>query len=248
MKKIISVKEKINNINSLVSQLKSSKLSLIEKDIILQSIRELYIEVNEFETSENSPEIIVEKNTTILKKETIEEAPVENVIINEPAEQVVVEASPVAESEIIEYQNIVEEKPAVVETPKPVAKPTQNQQTNLFGAASQQAEPATVGDKLGQNKTSINDSLSNNVSNDISHRIAQKPISDIKSAIGIGDRLLYIRELFSGNNDTFEEAIAHLNTLNSFDEAKSYLSEKCNLDFSSETASSFINVVKRKFV
>lgn len=247
MEKLLIVKEKINKLNSVVNSLDNVNISLIEKDVLLQSVRELYIDLSSLATSEKSLNTIVEKNIINTEKPKIVETvkPVE-----EPIEFV---------EEVIETP-IPEEKPKVVEIPKPVveSKPTEtaieyepqeHQQTNLFGTKQKKPVAQTLGEQLGQNKKSLNDQLaSQKQTSNVSSRIGLKPVSDIKAAIGIGDRFLYIRELFNGNNDIFEETIIHLNSLTSFDDAKSFIEGNFNWNLSDETPIAFVNVVKRKYL
>ncbi|MDD2385618.1 MAG: hypothetical protein PHP52_02425 [Bacteroidales bacterium] len=247
MENLLTIKEKIKNVNYILQKIDKDGLSLIEKDIILQELRGLYTLVTDLNISVQETEKPVDKiqkidaPTVQNQKKTIAADTTENIvefldsssIEDEPKELEVVEA-PV---------KIVDDTPA-----KPKLVKSEPAQQNLFGNNGQTAV-VTIGEQLGQHKTSLNESFSTGANtNDISSKFGQKPISDIKAAIGIGDRFLYIRELFNGNNDEFEENIIHLNSLNSFEEANNYLKEKYNWDYSQETVSNFINVVKRKYL
>lgn len=247
MEKLLSIKEKLKNINISISKIEEASISMIEKDILLFEIREVYVLINSLDIDVDSKPVIdkepqIEKNVEVLvKNEIVKEEKidiidfVEETIVEEKVELVTVT------KEEIKSEPVVQSKP-VVEAPK---------QQNLFGnnAINGNGNVKTVGESLGQNKTSLNERLAGHSNpNDISSQIRQKPVSDIKAAIGIGDRFLYIRELFNGNIDVFESTISYLNSLNSFDAANSYLADNFDWDLSQESVVNFVNVVKRKYL
>ena len=250
MEKLIVIKEKIKKINSFIEAIDDKGFSSIERDILLSKLRDLYYEVLEQSSSQNSnlstntqikeqkPE---NKNTIEPIAKTVEEPKYETV-----KHETIVEFldSPEPVSEIVQMVQPEPQKP--VEIANTVKKPS-IEQKSLFNNNGNQVK--TIGEQLGQNKTSLNDMLAGQKStNDVSSRIGLKPISDIKAAIGIGDRFLYIRELFAGNNDTFEETIVYLNSLQSFEDAYNHLSSTFKWDETQQTVSSFLNVVKRRYL
>jgi hypothetical protein len=290
MEKILLLKEKLKKINSFVDSFDNNEISKIERDILLQNIREFYLDVYDLQSYssyftqpvvEQQPRLVSFENTAKIEvtQEIVEEEIIldffdlesekkDEIAINVPVfeEKVVVEIKePVIQIPIIEDPKPIIETPIppVVEVPKQpeveVVKPsivTEKkvvvEQASLFPGQTHETHIKTVGEQFNQNKTSINDRLGENSHNtqntDITSRIGLKPISDIKAAIGIGDRFLFIRELFGGNNDAFEEAIFHLNSLTSFDDAHIYISQKYNWDESHQTVSTFVNIVKRKYL
>lgn len=92
-----------------------------------------------------------------------------------------------------------------------------------------------------------------NNQNELSDRLSEQPISDLTKAMGINERMLTINELFDGNNQAFKEALSALNSLNSFEEAKSYISVHLIEQYSwihpkkRKKAKVFIKLVKRRF-
>ncbi len=60
---------------------------------------------------------------------------------------------------------------------------------------------------------------------DLSQKLSSAPITDIRSSMGLNERVLTINELFGGNAMAFDKTIKNLNGLNSFEEAKNYLAE-----------------------
>ena len=84
-------------------------------------------------------------------------------------------------------------------------------------------EKHTIGDSFTKEK-SVND-LINDSSSNLEYKLSNRPVSNLKSAIGINDRFLFTRELFDGNNDEYNTAITKLDNLGSIQEAVTYLRE-----------------------
>ncbi len=88
---------------------------------------------------------------------------------------------------------------------------------------------------------------------EISEKLSQLPITDIKKAMGINERILNVRELFGGDQAAFDTAVDTINRMGSFDEAKHYLAQQVagrfgwNQKDRKEAAKSFIKLVKRRF-
>jgi hypothetical protein len=78
------------------------------------------------------------------------------------------------------------------------------------------------------------------------------PISDIKLAITLNDKLLYVKDLFNGYNLAYSEAIEILNRFNTFDEATRFLKTnyvtKNNWDSKPATTEKFYALLKRRYV
>ena len=102
-----------------------------------------------------------------------------------------------------------------------------------------------LGDSFSKEK-SLNDLI--NVDNTkLEHKLSNRPVTSIKSAIGINDRFQYIRELFDGNADTFAKAVSELDAKNNIQEAVVYLQQNFKWK-KNETSLKFVNLVKRRFL
>lgn len=88
---------------------------------------------------------------------------------------------------------------------------------------------------------------------ELSEKLADQPISDLRQAISLNDRLLYTRELFGGDQQAFEHTINVLNTSAGFDQAKLFLVTQCVNRFGwtdkarVELAKKFIKLARRRF-
>nr|WP_321485147.1 hypothetical protein [uncultured Draconibacterium sp.] len=110
-------------------------------------------------------------------------------------------------------------------------------------------EPVAVSSRIGDREIterSVNDLLSGNDDKKLEYKISNSPVQSIQAAIGINDRYQYIRELFSGNAETFAKTVADLDNLGNIQEAVTYLQKNFKWK-KNETSLKFVNLVKRRF-
>ncbi|HVS90663.1 MAG TPA: hypothetical protein VHE59_01435 [Mucilaginibacter sp.] len=78
-----------------------------------------------------------------------------------------------------------------------------------------------------------------------------QPVTDLKQAINLNDKLLYIKDLFNGYNLAYAEAIDLVNRLNSFEEADKFLKSnyaaKNNWESKPATTEKFYALLRRRF-
>lgn len=77
------------------------------------------------------------------------------------------------------------------------------------------------------------------------------PITDLKSAIILNDKLLFVKDLFNGYSLAYSEAIEILNRFNGLDEADTFLKKnyatKNNWDNKPQTVEKFYELLKRRY-
>lgn len=82
-------------------------------------------------------------------------------------------------------------------------------------------------------------------------QLSIKPISDIKLAITLNDKLLFVKDLFNGYSLAYSEAIDILNRFSSFEEATRFLNvnyvTKNNWESKPETTEKFYALLKRRY-
>ena len=145
--------------------------------------------------------------------------------------------------------------PPAVETPPPRPPITQSgplPENNL------QKVPGNATRSIGEQFPVDNNSLHQRISNmkedrSIGARMQQHPISNIKDAIGVNEKFLFINELFNGNIQAYHEAIATLNSLDSVQAAFDHLNElnkdyKWDAERSAATIEKLANFVQRRYM
>jgi hypothetical protein len=99
-------------------------------------------------------------------------------------------------------------------------------------------------------ETSLNDVL-REPKTELAEKLQDIPVRDLKKAIGINDRYLFINELFNGNEAMFERSLKTLNAFSILPEAEYWIERelKVKLGWSDKNAlvNQFIQLVRRRF-
>ena len=172
-------------------------------------------------------------NEPLVTLKTVVEEPVEEVIeeqseeqSEEPEEEVVEEEVQAEEDDDLPFFDVPEE-PVVTAAPKV-------EQTPAPKAEDAPAEKVAVIDIMTQK-----------------HRwrtaIPGAPVKDIRGAIALMDRVLFINTLFGTDPMAFQETLTQINQMQTLDQAVEYLaSSHPEWDFDSDVVYSFMMAVRRK--
>lgn len=99
-------------------------------------------------------------------------------------------------------------------------------------------------------QTSLNDKLRED-KKELSDTLKDLPVKDLKKAIGINDRFLFLNELFNGDETMYERSIKTINSFSIYAEAEYWirreLKVKLGWDEQSEAVKQFNQLVKRRF-
>jgi hypothetical protein len=86
----------------------------------------------------------------------------------------------------------------------------------------------------------------------VGHKLTDSPIRDLKKAIGINDRYVFINELFRGDEVMYERSIKTINNFKILPEAEYWIQRelkvKLGWDEGSGTVKHFDQLVKRRFL
>jgi hypothetical protein len=97
---------------------------------------------------------------------------------------------------------------------------------------------------------SINDTLKENTT-ELSAKLSYGPVKDLKKAIGVNDRFLFINELFRGDEAMYERSIKTINSFTIWPEAEYWirreLKTKLGWKESNETVQQFDQLISRRF-
>jgi regulator of replication initiation timing len=103
--------------------------------------------------------------------------------------------------------------------------------------------PAALADQF-KAPTSINDSIAKP---DIP--LLSSPVSDIAKAIGLNDRLMFIRELFNGDDALFAQTVKQLNAIDNLKDATAYIQTvAAHWRSDSEAVRLFLSILKRRYL
>jgi hypothetical protein len=98
---------------------------------------------------------------------------------------------------------------------------------------------ASINEKLKQSKIDLGDTLT------------EVPIRDLRKAIGVNDRFLFINELFRGDEVAYERSIKTINSFSIFAEAEYWIQRELKVkngwDADNAMVAQFFQLVKRRF-
>jgi hypothetical protein len=103
-----------------------------------------------------------------------------------------------------------------------------------------------IADKFANIPTSINEQIGTRKSEDVTEIIKSKHINSLNAAIGINDRFLFIREIFNGNKDAYEQAISRLELIESEVDAKAVIISYTGSNTETDAVKQLLDLVKRK--
>ncbi len=113
-----------------------------------------------------------------------------------------------------------------------------------------QSNSKELNDVIGNSGESLNDKLKADTF-DLAAALKESPLRDLKKAIGINDRFVFINELFRGDEAMYERSIKTINNFRILAEAEYWmireLKVKLAWDDDKETTRHFYQLVKRRF-
>ena len=173
----------------------------------------------------------------------------------EPAEEKIIEVLQVDEKEIEEEleeikrnaeaknQMSVNAKPQLLFDPMEDV-PTLAQQTPIVNT------PVEINDRVTDKLESLNEKLSQ-PKTELAQKLTEEPVKDLRKAIGVNDRFLYINELFRGDEAMYERSIKTINNFSIFAEAEFWIRRELKLKIgwndTDPVVKQFDQLVRRRF-
>lgn len=97
---------------------------------------------------------------------------------------------------------------------------------------------------------SLNDSLKEDKT-EVAHVLQGAPVRDLRKAIGLNDRYLFINDLFRGDESTYERSIKTINAFNIYAEAEYWIQRELKIKLGwtdqNKVVQQFDQLVKRRF-
>ena len=159
------------------------------------------------------------------------------------------EAAVEAELEEIERNATVRQNIGAHSKPQLLFQPSDDEIPTLI-----HQQPVTtkkeVNDWVSKDHKSVNDTLKE-ITTELSARLSEGPVKDLKKAIGVNDRFLFINELFRGDEAMYERSIKTINSFTIWPEAEYWirreLKTKLGWTDSNETVQQFDQLIRRRF-
>ena len=178
---------------------------------------------------------IIEEKTEPEIEEKFEESEIEiREEVEDALDRIADEVDKTEEIPDIEIKENLETSPEIIDE-----KEVELDKKKVIAEANQRLGDSFLKEKL------VND-LIDTENTKLEHKLSNRPVESIKTAIGINDRFQYIRELFEGNAEIFSNAVAELDAKKDIKEAVEYLQQNFKWK-KNETSLKFVNLVKRRF-
>jgi hypothetical protein len=107
-----------------------------------------------------------------------------------------------------------------------------------------------VNESVATQGESLNDKLKEDKT-EVMHVLKDAPIRDLRKAIGINDRFVFISSLFRGDESMYERCIKTINSFSIYPEAEYWMNRelkvKLGWEEDNEAAQHFYQLVKRRF-
>ncbi len=115
---------------------------------------------------------------------------------------------------------------------------------------SQQHSIKEINEMLGIRDASLNDKLKE-YKEEIGQKLTGHPVKDLKKAIGINDRYVFISELFRGDEVMYERSLKTINGFRIYAEAEYWIERELKVKLGwldhNEATKHFYQLVKRRF-
>jgi hypothetical protein len=109
------------------------------------------------------------------------------------------------------------------------------------------SEKAILSDRFRIESGNINEKIGKRKGvGDVNSMIRSKYITNLADAIGINDKFYFIREIFSGNHASYDEAIKKLNSVQEIDDARAVIMSYTGDSNENNAISQLIELVKIK--
>ena len=225
----------LDKINSGIKRADLQNLSQIEYDSLMQHLRSLYEELyqqrkeNAFTMAPND----LDKITSAIENLETEKLPSKKTFLSN--QHLLLTDSQHAKKEPVEAQNKESISHRTETSIKPTEKPEKKQ---LHSSINENVT----------NTGSLNEKLKHNSGNEMHKKLSTKPLKDL---IDLNKRFVLLTELFKSNAEAFSAAIHHIDSLDNYPAAETFIQSQLASNYywdqSSQSARLFMKLVKQKF-
>ena len=219
-------------------------------DIIIKDLNEAREIIDDLKNYPGVPEFQIELAKSKCKSASDVIALIKRISLTAPppaethephAEHVTEKAEPYVEPVIEKSEPRVEPviEKAEPQAVKEVPRPSDKKPSGFSIIADQFAGmPESFNENLGTRKHG----------DDVLEILRSKPLSSLDEAIGINDKFLFIREIFNGNTDSYNEAIQKLEKVGNISDAMAVIMGYAGDNSGSEAVTQLVDLIKRKFI
>jgi hypothetical protein len=108
-------------------------------------------------------------------------------------------------------------------------------------------EQPIIADQFANRSESFNEKLGGlKHEDDVLEILKYKPVTSLAEAIGVNDKFLFIREIFKGNQEIYNQAIYKLESVANMDDAISIIRDYTGESTENEAVRQLLDLIKRK--
>lgn len=243
MDRVVTLLEKLNN--QVASQTGIDELMLTTQ-MILSELQHLKTTIDSEVTTTKVAIHISDNFETPEKELSTEEviAEKEVLLLNVNDSDIEAELEQIKKNAETKMVSGLKNRPTIQFDPFEDVPPTPMQQQKI---PQREVTPLKV---QGEEGTSLNEALKQE-NKTSAGQLLDTPIKDLKKAIGINDRYLYINELFGGDETMYERSIKTINAFTIYPEAEYWIRRELKLklawDEKNEVVQQFDQLVRRRF-
>lgn len=156
-----------------------------------------------------------------------------------------------AELEEIKRNAKAKEQISVHNKPQLLFDPVEDIPTLTHQAPREKPAKKELNEHIGDTGSSLNEKL-RQAKIELSDTLQDVPVKDLKKAIGLNDRFLFIKELFRGDETMYERSIKTINGFGIYGEAEFWIKRELKLklgwDDKSPTVKQFDQLIRRRFL
>jgi hypothetical protein len=167
------------------------------------------------------------------------------------------EREPVSEKQVAHEPDVHKVKETILVENGAVSKVQKNGQLDMvfdpmveIPTLSHQVKEKEINELMMEEPESLNDKLKHGKA-ELREVLKESPVRDLRKAIGINDRFLFINDLFRGDENMYERCIKTINSFNIYAEAEYWINRelKVKLGWTDDNKSTehFYQLVKRRF-
>ncbi|PWT98151.1 MAG: hypothetical protein C5B52_12630 [Bacteroidetes bacterium] len=232
----------INKLQELYQQKASSDQLLYVLQMLQAELTQLK-QSSQTATEKKKIAVFMPSGITVTSREVVFQT------TEQPAEVLKVDEKAIAaEIEAIQRAAAQKEQAAVVPIPAP------NSRYNVLEEVPTLAHQPNVkelNEVIGDLKTSLNEKL-NDSRTELADKLQDSPVKDIKKAIGVNDRFIFIMELFRGDEAMYERSLKTINHFMIFPEAEFWIQRELKLKLGwnedHPAVQQFDQIVRRRFL
>jgi hypothetical protein len=138
-----------------------------------------------------------------------------------------------------------------IESPDGSAKQTKESETEKSETKNilkKPGESAIIADTFTNLHSNLNEQLGSlRDEDDFTEILKAKPLKNLSEAIGVNDKFLFIREIFNGNPESYNQAISRLDGAENISDARAVIMSYTGNNLENETVKQLLDLLKRKF-